>query len=115
MCAGFVEIRFLKLPDLHGRIHQAVIIFGAECSIRQRRQRRRDAPSLGHTVEARRHRRVAGFNGIHQNLRQIEKGVVSVQFRAERTERIHEYLILNDRAVLGSADLPEALVQLADR
>ena len=84
--AAFVEIRFLKTSDLHRRIHQPVIIFRAESSIGQRGKRRGDVPSLGHTVEAHRHGCAASIHGIHENLRQIKKGMMRIKLRTERSE-----------------------------
>ena len=68
---------------------------------------------VGDLAEAHAHGGVARVDRIHQNLREIEKGVMGVQLRAEGAGGIDVDLILDDRTTFSALNLPATFVELA--
>ena len=97
--AAFVEVGLLKVADLDGRVDQTIVIGGGEFAVRRARVRgvAMCHPS-GTWLKRTFMRRRARVHRIHQNLRQIEEGMMRVELRAEWTGRIDVDLILHDRA-----------------
>src|SRR5580704_16979837 len=57
---------------------------------------------------------VARVDLVHEDLRQIEKGMMRIQLRPERAGRVEVDLIVDHGAGLGVLNLPAALIQFAD-
>ena len=76
--AGLVEAGFLEISDLNGRVDQAVIVGGVQLFDRGRCQGRGNAPSGRNVAEVDVQRRRSSVDGIHQELRKIQKGVMRV-------------------------------------
>ena len=61
------------------------------------------------------HWRGARFDRVHEDLREIEEGMVGIQLGAEWAGGVYIDLIVDDGATFGRLDLPSALVEFADR
>ena len=70
-------------------------------------------PAVGDVAEAQVQGCGARVHGIHQELRQIEEGMMSIELRAEWARRVDVDLIFDDRSAVGALDLPSALVEFA--
>src|SRR5271165_1383210 len=57
----------------------------------------------------------ARVDWVHENLREVEEGMMQVQLRAEGSRGIGVDLILDNRAVRRALNLPPALIEFAHR
>ena len=72
-------------------------------------------PAFWDVAEAHALRRAASIDRIHQNLRQIEEGVMWIHLRAKGTGGIDVDLIVHDRSAGCVLNLPAAFVEFAHR
>src|SRR5579862_5901146 len=74
--AGLIEIFFLELADFDGRVDELVVVVGMEFEIGGR-QRHRSAPLARQVAEKKCYWRASRVNRVHQDLRQVQKCVMS--------------------------------------
>src|SRR4029079_8238959 len=103
------EISLLKCPHLDRRIHQKIVIPSRQAGS-WLRLGRHDLPAGGHILELDLAFLRTSTVRIQQNLGEIEKGMLWIEFRPVRARVIYEHLIFNARTLPGSSHSPAALV-----
>ncbi len=110
VASAFIKINFPEVADLDRRVDEAVIVRSL-VSAAGVRQRCGNAPSRGQIRDVELDRPGAVVDGIHQDLGEIEEGMMLVQLSAVRTRQVGINLVIHFRAGIGSVYFPQTLIQ----